>query len=211
MISKFLLQRAYMAGEPLGAPPSLVEEMATTCVSYVREALSLTLDYTPETLPILDHYVRTKVGDPTPELAQLLITTLGAYFGEVIRRSLPGARWYAPETEYTEFRVEFDPFFLHFNPLGVAAEVLEGEDVEGYGTHFQILDEARASIEDALVSNESVSADDYYSFTIRYETLELVTSVLIGLEESRQKLPRRFGPEVYRAASGAQKPLGELS
>ena len=210
MISKFLVQGAYMADPTSGTASSHVEEMAQTCVKYVQEALGLKLDFTPETLPILDHYVRTKVGNTNEELAQLLISTLGTYFGEVIRQTL-GAHWYAPGEEYTEYRLEFAPFFLHFNPLGVAAEVIQGEDVDGYGTHFQILDEARDVVEDALAKNETVSVDEYYSFTIRYETLELVTSVLMGLESLNQKLPRTFGPEVYRAARGTPKSQGEPS
>ena len=89
--------------------------------------------------------------------------------------------------------------------------MLEGDDVEGYGTHFQILDEARPIVEDALAKNESVSVDEYYSFTTRYDTLELVASVLMSLEGASQKVPRRFGPEVYRAASGIIKSQGEPS
>jgi hypothetical protein len=177
----------------------------------VQEALNLTLDYTPETLPILDHYVRTKAGNASGELRELLIPTLGSYFGEVVRRGVQGARWHAPGDTYTEYRVEFDPFFLCFNPLGVAAEVLAGDDVEGYATHFQLLDDARPSVETALANHESVSADDYYSFTTRHETLEFVASVLLGLESAIQGPPRRFGPEVYRAATGATAARGEPS
>jgi hypothetical protein len=129
----------------------------------------------------------------------------------VVRRSIAGARWYAPGEDYTEYRLEFDLYFLCFNPIGVAAEVLAREDVEGYGTHFQLLDDARPVVEDALAKSDSVSVDDYYSFSTRYETLELVTSVLVGLESLTQKHPRHFGPEVYRAASSRAIPTGSLS
>ncbi len=202
MIAKFLLQSAYMVSDTLEQAPAEIAQWAATCVKFVREALQLELDYTPDTLPVLDHYVRTKVGEPTEEVQELLTPPLGAYFGEVVRRHIPTARWHAPGDDYRGYRLEFDGFFLHFNPLGVAIEVLEQEDAGGFGAHFQILDEARPALEDALAHRESVSSDDYYSFTIRYETLELLSSLLAGIESLQPPPPRRFGPEVYRAAAG---------
>ena len=99
-------------------------------------------------------------------------------------------------------RLEFEAFFLCFNPIGVALEVLLADDAEGYGAHFQLLDESRPAVEAALAESESVSADDYYTFTMRYETLELVVSVLLGLETKLGGQPRRFSRDVYRAAAG---------
>ncbi|HEX7478730.1 MAG TPA: DUF6278 family protein [Polyangiales bacterium] len=211
MIAKFLLQSAYMVSAAEQDTPAKIAEWAATCVKFVKEALKLELDYTPETLPVLDHYVRAAAGDPAQEVRALLTPPLGAYFGEVVRRQMSGARWHVPDDDYPAYRLEFDGFFLHFNPLGVAVEVLSSDDAEGFGAHFQILDEARGAVEEALQRSASVSVDDYYSFTIRYETLELVTSVLAGLESLHRQPPRRFGPEVYRAAAGERVGTGELS
>jgi hypothetical protein len=182
--------------------PLQIGEWAETCRLFVKEALTLELDYTPDTLPLLDHYVRTKAQAPSSEVRDLLAPPLGAYFGEVVRRSMQGVRWHAPDEHYELYRVEFEAVFLHFNPLGIAAEALAGEDVEGFGAHFQILDESREVVEEALARNDVVTSDDYYSFTLRYETLELLTSVLIGFESQHAPQPRRFGRDVYRAASG---------
>jgi hypothetical protein len=187
-------------------PPQIVE-WAESCRAFVKEAVGVELDYTPETLPILDHYVRTKATAegrqrPSTEIRDLLTPPLGAYFGEVVRRSMAGVRWHAPEQSYEDYRLEFDGIFLHFNPLGVAAETLAGDDVEGFGAHFQILDETRGAVETVLAQNDSVSADDYYSFTIRYETLESLAAVLLSYETKHSPQPRRFGRDVYRAASG---------
>jgi hypothetical protein len=184
------------------AVPPQIEEWAEACRGFVKEAVGLELDYSPETLPLLDHYVRDKAESASAEVSALLTPPLGAYFGEVVRRNMQGARWHAPGDEYQDYRIEYDGFFLHFNPLGVAAETLSGSDAEGFGAHFQILDEARALVETALSGDDSVSVDDYYSFTVRYETLELVTSVLTAFELQQRSRPRRFGPDVYRAASG---------
>jgi hypothetical protein len=187
-----------------GALPEQIRDWAETCRGFVREALKVELDYTPDTLPLLDHYVRTNAAQTTEEVRDLLTPPLGAYFGEVVRRRLTteGVRWHAPGEDFPSHRLEFEAIFLHFNPLGVALEVLLQEDAEGYGTHFQVLDEARPRLEEALSQHEAVSAADYYTFTMRYETLELVVSVLMALETQQQGQPRRFSREVYRAASG---------
>jgi len=184
--------------------PAQIRDWAEACRSFVKEALGIELDYTPDTLPILDHYVAAKAKPATEEVRELLTPPLGAYFGEVVRRSLDaeGVRWHAPGEAYESYRLEFDAFFLCFNPLGVAVEVLMADDAEGYGAHFQLLDESRPAVEDALAQSESVSADDYYTFTMRFETLELVVSVLLGLENKHAAQPRRFSRDVYRAAAG---------
>jgi hypothetical protein len=184
--------------DPVPAP---IGEWAEACVRFVKDALGLPLDYTPETLPILDHYVRTKASDPSEPIRDLLATALGAYFGEVVRRSLEGVRWHVAGDAHSAYRVEFDAIFLHFNPLGIALEVLSQSDAE-LPASFQVLDEARTIVEEALAQAGEISPDDYYTFTIRYETLELVISLLTGLEAKHQGTPRRFGPEVYRAAAG---------
>ena len=192
------------------AIPPQIADWAETCLEFVKKTLSLELDYTPDTLPILDHYVRTKADRATDAVRDLLTPPLGAYFGEVVRRSMQGVRWHAPADEYEGYRLEFDGVFLHFNPLGVAAEALARDDVEGFGANFQILDESRGAVEEALARNDAVTSEDYYSFTIRYETLELVVSVLAALETQHAGQPRRFGRDVYRAASGVLGP-GSLS
>jgi hypothetical protein len=184
--------------------PPEIRDWAEACRTFVKDALQLELDYTPETLPLLDHYVRTKAKPTSEEVRELLTPPLGAYFGEVVRRSLDveGVRWHVSGNDYASYRLEFEAFFLCFNPLGVAIEVLTDDDAEGYGAHFQLLDEARTTVEAALAESESVSAEDYYTFTMRFETLELVSSILLGLESRQQATPRRFSREVYRAASG---------
>jgi hypothetical protein len=192
--------------DPEAEIPQPIGEWAEACREFVKEALSLELDYTPETLPILDHYVRTRIASAEvparEEINALLTPPLGAYFGEVVRRNMPGARWHAPGDAYQDYRLEFDGVFLHFNPLGVAAETLSGDDVEGFGAHFQILDETRDLVESVLSQTDSVASEDYYSFTIRYETLDSMVAVLIGYESHHTAQPRRFGRDVYRAASG---------
>jgi hypothetical protein len=181
--------------------PAAVADLADSCVRFVKQALGLELDYTPETLPVLDHYLREQVAGTKPEVVELIAAAAGAYFGEVVRRSVPGARWHSPEGDHAGHRLEFEPFFLCFNPIGVAMEVLAQDDVADWGAHFQVLDEAREAVARSLATVENVPPEDYYTFSMRLEVLQQIADVLGGLE-SAQPSPRRFGPEVYAAASG---------
>ena len=99
--------------EAEGALPLQIAEWAETCRTFVKEALQIELDFTPETLPILDHYLRVKAASPSPEVRDLLVPPLGAYFGEVVRRSMQGVRWHAPEEHYESYRVEFDSLYTN--------------------------------------------------------------------------------------------------
>jgi hypothetical protein len=186
--------------------PSEVADLAASCVRFVNEALGLTLDYTPDTLPILDHHLREGGRQAKSEIQQLLASAAGAYFGEVVRRAMQGARWHSPRGDYPGHRLEFEAFFLCFNPMGVAMEVLIMGEAVGWGAHFQVLDEAREPLAQVLEAKQAVPPEDYYTLSMRFEALEQVAD-LLGALESRQPKPRHFGPEVYRAACG--EPAGQ--
>src|SRR5690606_9263563 len=40
-------------------PPEAIEELVVNCLDYVRRASGVELDFTPETLSVLDHYAAT--------------------------------------------------------------------------------------------------------------------------------------------------------
>src|SRR5512139_1481301 len=94
-----------------------VLDLAGACVAAVRKVVGVELDFTPETLPLLDHYARSAQVENEGVL-ELVAPMCGAYFGEVVRRALGEARWHCPEGKPEEWRLEFDDCFLHFNPVG---------------------------------------------------------------------------------------------
>ncbi|MDD9967170.1 MAG: hypothetical protein OXR73_13135 [Myxococcales bacterium] len=184
-----------------------VTELADACVAYVKRSLQLELDYSQDTLPLLDHYLHEAANQArtnrTPEAVLApLIPTAGAYFGQLVVHQFPGCRFHAPGDDYGHYRVEFSPFFLHFNPLGIAHEVLLGEDAPGWHAHFAVLDEAKPVVEQSLSTSLALREQDYYSFSVRYETLEQVVAVLSALEEQRPGPPRTFSADVYEGAVG---------
>jgi hypothetical protein len=188
--------------DAVDAPPEPIGELSEACVRYVKEALGFELDFSPETLPIVDHYLRECAHDLGAEGVALLAPVAGAYFGEVVRRALGGARWYCAGEEHRRYRLEFERVFLCFNPLGVAAEVISQADEGDWAAHLQLLPEAREAVEGALQQGGEVRLEDYYSFSVRLETLQSVLDVLAGLESAREGPPRTFNSAVYAAATG---------
>jgi hypothetical protein len=196
-----------MSEQSLPAPPSLVADLADGCVRSVKQAVGVELDYTQDTLPILDHYAAMVPAESDDEVLGLVGPMVGAYFGEVIRRELPGARWHAPPDDYEAWRIEFDPCFLHFNPIGMAFEAVFGDEVEGWSGHLQVLDEERESLKEALEQLGEVPEEDFYRLSVRYEVVEKACRFLSDRREDADQR-RRFGPEVYAAVLDKPSPHG---
>lgn len=181
-------------------PDGPLVALAESCVDFVHRSLTLPLDYTQDTLPILDHYLRS-AGKDVREVALLspIVAAAGAYFGTMICSLFPDARFVSGGDDYAKYRVEFGHIFLHFNPVGIAQEVIHGAEAEGFLAHFSTLDEHRKIIEQTLTQGLELKDQDYYSFSVRYEMLEQVIAVLVAIEEQRGGERRSFGPEVYAA------------
>jgi hypothetical protein len=184
--------------DPIDDAPSEIVDLCQACVRYVHDSLGFTLDLTRETLPVLDHHLRQSVRGTRPEAVDLMARVAGAYFGEVVRRSVPGVRWARDESDPRRQRLEFERFFLCFNPVGAALEAIEGHPSEGFHTHFQVLDDARVAVANALETAVEVAEEDFFTLGVRLETLEQVADVVSGLEAARAQ-PRSFGPDFYRA------------
>ena len=106
--------------------PERVREYADQVVAYVRRALGVTLEYDSDTLPLLDHYLRTVPGEQAATL-ELVVATSAAYFGEVVRRRL-GGRW-ETQGEEQHWRVVL-PTGLNFSPAGFVASAIAQADLE---------------------------------------------------------------------------------
>jgi hypothetical protein len=191
------------------ATPPVVLDLADSCVRFVKRTLRIELDYTPETLPILDHYLREAQGTERDEIINLIAPAAGAYFGEVVRRQLGPSRWHWVSDDFGECRVEFDRCFLSFNPIGSALEAVLGAEAEGYGSHLSLLPEDQGLVRESLERTGDVREEDYYRLAVRFEVVEQVVGLLVEKAIARDELSRRFGPEVY-AALREQKSLGVL-
>jgi hypothetical protein len=147
-------------------------------VDFVRRALSLTLDYTAETLPLLDHYLRSVPRDQ-PDTVRLIATTVGAYFGEVIRRTL-GGDWDDREDQAPiDWKLQLTGG-VTVVPGGMAALAIlqaESEDLDG---GFEVPESSRDLVEDALSARGAVPEDEFYSLSGRLEVLMFVVDLVVG-------------------------------
>jgi len=172
-------------------------------VSAVQQAVCALLgvepDLTPETLPLVDSYLRDSVASLPPRERDQQLCAAGVYFGEVVRRKL-NARWALITDAPEEWRVELSSCFLHFRPVGMAAEVVFGCETEAYDGSFGTLDELHDELDEMLQNHPPIPEDEYYSLAGRIEILELVADWLVGrrLVDGGPTPPSRYSAEDYR-------------
>lgn len=162
--------------------PPRVREYAEQVVTYVKKALGVTLEYDSDTLPVLDHYLRTvdeaAGGGNQPATIQLVVVTSGAYFGEVVRRRL-GGRWELGG-EDIEWRIVL-PTGLNFAPAGFVAAAIAQADLDDLDSEIDAPPRMRPYVQQALQRMGEVSLDDYYSLCGRLDTLEHIHEVLVAV------------------------------
>lgn len=159
-----------------------VMDLTVACVTSTRNATGLELDLTPDTLPFLDHYAEL-VDSPRQEVVSLLAPMCGAYFGELIRRQLDDGQWSVDPDDHAKWHLRFEACSLHFNPIGIALEVLLGQDVADWGAHLQTAPADRSRVERALEVFGDVGDRDYYTFSVRYEAIEQAYRSLLNNPE----------------------------
>jgi hypothetical protein len=146
---------------PSSPSPAAVLELAASCVRFVLVALKLELDFTRETLPLLDHYLEQARGSvrERPETLPLVASAAGAYLGEVVRR-LHRCWWRADSRDPLEWRLEFRDVFLCFHPVQMIQAALARppdapQDADPYGAASEIDDESSdAGDDDAALEDE---------------------------------------------------------
>ena len=158
--------------------PQHVEDLATACIASVQATVGITLDLTAETLAILDHYAHDVLDVSEDEILRLTAPMCGAYFGEVLRRRFGGLRWFAPKDELDQWRLELEPAFLYFNPVGIALEVITESDAPEWHPHLGLRPEDREEVERAVAVLGDARNRDYYSFTLRTEVIEQALEAL---------------------------------
>jgi hypothetical protein len=162
-------------------PPGAVFELAEQAVAWVRKATSIVLDYTADTLPLLDHWL-SQVPRDQPETIRLTAAAAGAYFGEVARATLGGS-W--------RIKDEQDPSSWHLVlaggidvvPMGVAAEAILQGPLDDVDATFDVPAAQRGAVEEALADRE-VPEDEYYSLSGRLETYAFIADVIAANERT---------------------------
>ena len=185
--------------------PSAILPLAQQCVAHVEDSVGIALDYTIQTLPILDHYCRSeRASSPWPQGSQKLAQEAGAYFGEVLRRLFP-CRWHIAEDALHEWRLEFEDCLLCFNPLGMVLELLLEGEALGWNAGFTTDPAATAPLGEYLAGLPGVCEDDFFALTVRQETLDIVHDFLLRWQNRPGHRPPLCRPGDYAELVTAQE------
>lgn len=184
--------------------PETIRTLAEGCVRFVKQAVGVEPDGTPDTLPIVDHYLAGAEGAGKEEVLGLVASSAGAYFGEVVRRAT-GARWHLGDLEDpSTWRLEMEHVFLSFNPVGMAREAILGDEQDGWNAHLEVLEHDRRVIAQALENVGGVSEDDYFRLAVRWEVVEQALAVLEAAAQARGEEDKRYGRDAYARVLGAR-------
>jgi hypothetical protein len=181
--------------------PAAVRDLARACLAYVRASVGIDLDLTPDTLPLLDHYL-SEARDRRGEVRPLVAAAAGAYFGELIRRQYP-CRWVLPSPEAPEgWRLEFERVFLYLHPVALALEAIERVEALDGGAGFSVREQDRPALAATLATLGDVDADEFYLLATRFDVLGAVADRLSALRQRElgtDELPI-LSPDAYTRA-----------
>jgi hypothetical protein len=178
-----------------------LKQLAETCREYVRRAVGTDLDDTPETLPILDHYIavsRDSVGE-RPQLLALVARAVGAYFGELVRQQMDGF-WYLGSPDPEGWYVCARSVFLAINPVGAAYDALtRSSQHAGPSAQLRVRRASGSLVEQRLNALPPVAEPDYYLLSTRLEALEVAAAALAANSIAGGAERVEFGRDDYAA------------
>ncbi|HEX8953088.1 MAG TPA: hypothetical protein VF945_14635 [Polyangia bacterium] len=153
----------------------------------MQRTLGVELDDSEESLAYVDHYINATARAEAlkPDVLALVAPALGAYLGQVAIARF-GGRWVIEGQDPAEWTVELAPAPLTFHPVGMAAEALRGEEVDGYDASFAARDDLMGPLLEALESAPPVDEAYYYSLTGRLETLTHALDLLVEIERRKR-------------------------
>jgi catechol 2,3-dioxygenase-like lactoylglutathione lyase family enzyme len=185
-------------------PPGAIAELAEACVRFVERSLGVKLDYQPETLPLLDHYIEDAraVVKEKPEMLSIVAQASGAYFGEVVRRR--HASWWRTESDDPgEWQIQLEAVFLAFSPVRLVLAALlrddetSAKDGEGEGgdaeddekdedapegeddmAHLTLEEDDRAAIFARLADLPAVSEREFFALSTRLEVIDIAVEAI---------------------------------
>ena len=169
---------------PLPPPPDRVAELCAACMRFVASKYKVPLDGTPDTLSLVDQYVREArdAARGRPETLELLAPAIGAYLGEVMRQMFR-AEWWA-EGDYDGWRLYFTNVYLAFNPIGMARESITMIEAEGWGGHLVLDPGEREEIAARLAAMPDVDEEEYFLPTTRLDVVTAVVETLRARAET---------------------------
>jgi hypothetical protein len=161
-------------------PDAEIGELALVCRRYVKRAIGVELDFSPETLPVLDYYVDQARRDARerPDLLGLMARVVGAYFGEVARRQFD-LFWRMPSADAHTWQLCGHSVFLAISPIGVAYDALSAStEHAGPSSELRLAPDERELVEQRLASLPEVTEREYFLLATRLEVIETTVEAL---------------------------------
>ena len=198
-----------MNGEYEDTPES-VSILANRCLAHIKYRLGMDIGYQQETLSVVDCFIDDVIKEesfgadlpPGDErrvnLSHLLGPSIGAYFGEVLRRAFP-CRWRIPSDEPSDWLIEFELVPLRFNPVGAAAEALMAQNAEEWNGAIATQPNYMEVLFERLAAAPPVPEDDFFSLTTRFEVLQIAQEYLHTRQMAEESGPERpfYSPDDY--------------
>ncbi len=188
----------------LAPPPDRVAELCAACMRFVASKYKVALDGTPDTLSLLDQYVRDArdAVRERPDSIELVAPAIGAYLGEILRHmswtqaAAAPAEWWA-EGDYNGWRLYFKNVYLAFNPIGMAREAITMTEEPGWSAHLTLDPGEREEIEQRLAVMPDVDEEEYYLPTTRLEVVTVVVETLRARAEAAGMADVTFSKDDY--------------
>ena len=178
--------------------PETIEQLTERCRAHVQKRFSLELDFSSETLSVLDFFVEELVKDenqgnsPKPghtsrlNMIHLFAPTMGAYFGTFLAHQF-GGRFRYTDQDITKWRFEFDSIFLRFNPVAVAAAVIARQEVAGLNPMLIASTKQMPRLQERFAAAPQVPEDDYFSFCTWFESIQIANEFLAEIYQKDGK------------------------
>ncbi|HEY4119029.1 MAG TPA: hypothetical protein VGM56_14285 [Byssovorax sp.] len=160
-------------------PPAQIKDLADACVKFVERAAKVTLDYEPETLGVLDHWLRETRTEAVGkrEVAAFAAQAAGAYFGELVRRRYP-SWWRADSDDPALWRIEFEEVYLAFHPVLLMADAIGLTGEHGGDEGLELEEDDREAVAARLAELPAASLSEFYAPTTRLEVIEVALEAI---------------------------------
>ncbi len=175
----------------------MILELCAACDRFVQSKYGVPLDFTGDTLPLIDQYVRDARAEVAvkPAAFDLVAQAIGGYLGEVMRRTF-GGEWFV-DGEPRQYRLYFTRVKLSTNPLGLAREALRDGEEDEYPATFVVDPKYRDFVEAQLKEAPPVSADEFYLPSTRFDTCQVIVDLLIAKMDADGAERRRLTRDDY--------------
>ncbi len=167
-------------------PKNLPEEIApyvAAATDYIFNAYKMDLDLSLESLAVIEHYL-SKARPLDPALLDLLAAAMGSYFGEALRREMNGSWNFSQGGTPAQWILDLPPG-LTLRPVGMVAEALALDEVEGYDGSLYLPDDELQVLQAVLQAQPPLPPERYYALSTRIDVIQKVAESMTAVRNHK--------------------------